>query len=55
VPYVFFNSKYWSDLRRQVREMVRSGRAPSWMEDYILFADSPAQVVEFYRKKLQVL
>jgi predicted Rossmann-fold nucleotide-binding protein len=55
VPYVFFNSKYWSDLRRQVREMVRSGRAPAWMEDYILFADSPAQVVEFYRKKLQVL
>jgi hypothetical protein len=55
VPYVFFNSKYWADLRRQVREMVRSGRAPAWMEDYILFADSPAQVVEFYRKKLQVL
>ncbi|MGA2015732.1 MAG: LOG family protein [Opitutaceae bacterium] len=55
VPYVFFNAKYWSDLRRQIREMVRSKRAPSWMEDYILFADSPADVVEFYRRKLQVL
>ncbi len=55
IPYVFFNAKYWADLRRQVREMVRSGRAPAWMEDYILFADSPTQVVEFYRKKLQVL
>jgi predicted Rossmann-fold nucleotide-binding protein len=55
IPYVFFNAKYWSDLRRQVREMVRSGRAPAWMEDYILFADNPTQVVEFYRKKLQVL
>jgi predicted Rossmann-fold nucleotide-binding protein len=55
VPYVFINSKFWSDLRRQVREMVRTGRAPPWIEDYILFADSPAEVVEFYRRKLQVL
>ena len=55
VPYVFFNSKYWSDLRRQIREMIRSGRAPAWMADYILFSDDPAEVVAFYRKKLQVL
>jgi predicted Rossmann-fold nucleotide-binding protein len=55
VPYVFFNAKYWSDLRRQIREMIRSGRAPAWIQDYILFADNPADVVEFYRKKLQVL
>jgi predicted Rossmann-fold nucleotide-binding protein len=55
VPYVFFNAKYWSDLKRQVREMIRSGRAPAWMADYILFSDNPAEVVEFYRKKLQVL
>jgi len=55
VPYVFFNSKYWSDLRRQVRQMIRTGRAPEWMSDYILFSDDPAEVVEFYRKKLQVL
>jgi hypothetical protein len=55
VPYVFFNSKYWSDLRRQVREMIRTGRAPAWLADYILFTDNPAEVVAFYRKKLQVL
>ena len=55
VPYVFFNAKYWSDLRRQVREMIRTGRAPAWMADYILFSDDPSEVVAFYRKKLQVL
>jgi predicted Rossmann-fold nucleotide-binding protein len=55
VPYVFFNSKYWNDLRRQVREMIRTGRSPAWMADYILFSDSPDEVVEFYRRKLQVL
>ena len=55
VPYVFFNAKYWGDLRRQIREMIRTGRAPSWMADYILFSDDPAEVVAFYRKKLQVL
>jgi predicted Rossmann-fold nucleotide-binding protein len=55
VPYVFFNSKYWSDLKRQVREMIRTGRAPAWMSDYIIFTDNPSEVVAFYRKKLQVL
>ena len=55
VPYVFFNAKYWGDLRKQVREMIRTGRAPAWMADYILFSDDPSEVVEFYRKKLQVL
>jgi hypothetical protein len=55
VPYVFFNAKYWSDLRRQIREMIRTGRSPAWMADYILFSDDPDEVVGFYRKKLQVL
>jgi predicted Rossmann-fold nucleotide-binding protein len=55
VPYVFFNSEYWSDLRKQIREMIRTGRAPAWMSDYILFTDDTEEVVAFYRKKLQVL
>ncbi|HVU16283.1 MAG TPA: LOG family protein [Candidatus Didemnitutus sp.] len=55
VPYVFFNAKFWSDLRRQVREMIRTKRAPAWMADYILFTDDPDEVVAFYKKKLQVL
>jgi hypothetical protein len=55
VPYVFFNAKYWTDLRKQVREMIRTGRAPAWIADYILFSDSPEEVVAFYRTKLQVL
>jgi len=55
VPYVFFNARFWGDLRRQIREMIRSKRAPAWIADYILFTDDPAEVVAFYRKKLQVL
>jgi predicted Rossmann-fold nucleotide-binding protein len=55
VPYVFFNSKYWGDLQRQLRTMVQTRRAPAWMEDYVLFTDDPDEVVAFYRKKLQVL
>lgn len=55
VPYVFFNSAYWTDLRRQLREMVRSKRTPAWMLDYVLFTDDPDEVVSFYRKTLQVL
>jgi predicted Rossmann-fold nucleotide-binding protein len=55
VPYVFFNAKFWTDLRRQVRTMVREKRAPAWMQDYILFTDDPAEVIAFYRKTLKVL
>lgn len=55
VPYVFFNAQFWGDLRRQIREMIRSKRAPAWMNDYILFTDDPEEVVAFYRKTLQVL
>ena len=54
-PYVFFNSAYWTDLRHQLREMVRTKRTPAWMLDYILFTDDPDEVVAFYRKTLQVL
>lgn len=55
VPYVFFNARFWGDLRKQVKEMIRTKRAPAWIADYILFTDDPAEVVAFYRKKLQVL
>jgi predicted Rossmann-fold nucleotide-binding protein len=55
VPYVFFNAQYWADLRRQLRTMIQTRRAPAWMADYILFTDDPDEVVAFYRKKLQVL
>ncbi len=55
VPYVFFNAEFWGDLRRQLRTMIATRRAPAWMADYILFTDDPDEVVAFYRKKLQVL
>ncbi|MFI5355841.1 MAG: LOG family protein [Opitutales bacterium] len=55
VPYVFFNAGFWSDLRKQFRAMIRTGRAPAWMNDYVLFTDDPDEVVAFYREKLQVL
>jgi predicted Rossmann-fold nucleotide-binding protein len=55
VPYVFFNGKFWGDLRRQLRTMIQTRRAPAWIADYMLFTDDPDEVVAFYRKKLQVL
>lgn len=55
VPYVFFNAKFWTDMRKQLQHMIRTRRAPAWIADYVLFTDDPDEVVEFYRKKLQVL
>ena len=55
VPFVFFNAKFWGDLRHQIRRMINEKRSPAWLADYILFTDDPDEVVAFYRKKLQVL
>lgn len=55
VPYIFFNAKYWTDMRKQLQHMIRTRRAPAWISDYVLFTDDPDEVVAFYRKKLQVL
>jgi len=55
VPMVFFDATYFRDLRGQLMGMIRSGRAPAWMEEYLLFTDDPEEVVAFYRDKLQVL
>ena len=55
IPYVFYDARYFSDLRKQLREMIRTKRAPAWMIDYILFTDDPDEVVAFYRRTLKVL
>ena len=55
VPYVFFNAKFWGDLRKQVQHMIRDKRAPAWMSEYVLFTDDPDEVIKFYRKTLRVL
>jgi predicted Rossmann-fold nucleotide-binding protein len=55
IPYVFYDARYFGDLRKQLREMIRTQRAPRWMFDYILFTDDPDEVVSFYRRTLKVL
>lgn len=55
VPYVFYNAKYWRHLRRQIESIMNAGRAPKWMRNYILFTEDPQEVIEFYRKTLQVM
>jgi predicted Rossmann-fold nucleotide-binding protein len=55
VPYVFFDSEFFKDLRRQIKHMIATKRAPAWLNDYILFSDNPDEVLAFYRRVLQVL
>lgn len=55
VPYIFYDAQFFGDLRKQIRHMIKTKRAPSWLNDYILFSDDPDEVVAFYRKVLQVL
>ena len=54
-PYVFFHPEYFKNLQDQIHLMARKGRMPAWIEDYLLFSDDPNKIVDFYRKRLQVL
>ncbi len=54
-PYVFFHPNYFDSLQNQLHLMAEEGRMPDWIEDYLLFSDDPDEIVEFYRKRLQVL
>ena len=55
VPYVFFHPKYFNNLKSQFRLMVEKKRMPAWIEDYLLFSGDPAEIIDFYRKTLQIL
>ncbi|TVR48029.1 MAG: DNA-binding protein [Puniceicoccaceae bacterium] len=55
VPYVFFHDTYWGGLRDQFMRMIDLERAPAWMADYVLFSGDPDEIIEFYRKTLQIL
>lgn len=55
VPFVFYDARYFRDLRKQLTMMIREKRAPDWLADYLLFTDDADEVVAFYRERLQVL
>ncbi len=53
-PYVFFHDSFWGGLREQLAVMVKTGRAPAWMADYVLFSDNVDEIIAFYRKSLHI-
>jgi predicted Rossmann-fold nucleotide-binding protein len=55
IPFVFYSKTYFTNLEAQLSRMIEEKRAPKWLSDYILFSEDPREVVEFFRKTLQVL
>lgn len=55
MPYVFYGTDYWLPLRSQVERMIEEHRTPAWIRDYVLFTDSADEVIDFYRRVLQVM
>ena len=55
VPYVFFHSDFWADLEKQLAKLVHEGRMPAWIKQNLLFSGDPDEIIEFYRKTLQIL
>lgn len=55
VPYVFFHDDFWSDFERQLKRLVSEGRMPAWITEQLLFSGNPDEIMDFYRKTLQIL
>ncbi len=55
IPYVFYSKDYWKDLEHQIGQMIKEGRVPAWVADHILFCDDTKEIVQFFRRTLQVL
>jgi predicted Rossmann-fold nucleotide-binding protein len=57
-PIVFFGAgpdgPYWHDMVAQLRKISRSGRGPNWLETNILATDHPSEVIDFYKRVIQI-
>jgi predicted Rossmann-fold nucleotide-binding protein len=57
-PIIFFDTegdtRYWEGLRRQIATMVAGGRAPSWIVDHVVVTNDPGEVIDAYRRQLQL-
>ncbi|MBD5779382.1 LOG family protein [Pelagicoccus sp. NFK12] len=55
VPYVFYHDTYWKQLEEQFSQLVSDGRMPAWMKEQLLFCGDSEEIINFYRKSLQIL
>jgi len=58
VPVILFDTEgegeYWRGLHTQIRDMIRSHRAPEWIADNIIITGDPDVVINAYRNRLQL-
>lgn len=58
VPVILFdtdgNKGFWDGMRRQITTMVDQTRAPNWIEEHIVITDDPGEVIDAYRRQLQL-
>jgi predicted Rossmann-fold nucleotide-binding protein len=58
VPVILFdtegNGNFWDGIESQIREMIKQGRAPAWIQENIVIADDPKAVTGVYRDRLQL-
>jgi predicted Rossmann-fold nucleotide-binding protein len=58
VPVILYDTEgrkaFWDGMRRQIATMVQHDRAPDWIEDHIVITDDPEDVIDAYRRQLQL-
>jgi predicted Rossmann-fold nucleotide-binding protein len=58
VPVILFDTEgagnFWDGVEQQIREMIKRGRAPAWIQENIVITDDPKVVTDVYRQRLQL-
>jgi predicted Rossmann-fold nucleotide-binding protein len=58
VPVILFDTEgdgnFWENITRQIHEMVRNHRAPTWIIKNLVVTNNPEEVIEAYRIRLQL-
>ncbi len=58
VPIILFdtdgNKGFWNGMRRQIATMVDQTRAPEWIEEQVVITNDPEEVIDAYRRQLQL-
>jgi hypothetical protein len=58
VPVILFDTEnrlgFWQGMRQQIATMVQHERAPAWIASHVVITDDPAEVIDTYRRQLQL-
>ena len=59
MPVILFDTEgggeFWEGMKKQVSQMIKYGKSPTWIKDYLIVTNDPNKVIDAYRRLLHLL